>query len=77
METVLKTVGARKALVGSNPTPAALISHGVQQIRSRVPFPDFTWIPPAAPFHELQPSRAVRKALPEVNIALRHWLAPK
>lgn len=23
METVLKTVGARKALVGSNPTPSA------------------------------------------------------
>jgi len=54
-----------------------LLSLGVQQIRSRVPFPDFTSIPPAAPFHELQPSRAVRKALPEVNIALRHWLAPK
>ena len=39
METVLKTVGARKALVGSNPTPSALISLGVQHIRSRVASP--------------------------------------
>jgi len=54
-----------------------LISPGVQQIRSRVPSPDFTSMQPAAPFHELQPTRAVRKALQEANIALRHWLAPK
>lgn len=72
METVLKTVGARKALVGSNPTPSALISLGVQHIRSRVASPDFTSMQPAAPFHELQPGRPVRKALQEANIALRH-----